>query len=96
MEALTERRREGTDDLAAGKNQPGDRVDDGEPDGYGGPGVKVEARADAQDRRDHGGIALARAFGPRHRFVGIVQRSILLSVVARPGDAPVVARAKVR
>ena len=40
-------------------------------------GVEVQARADAQNRRDHGRIATSRAFGLWSRLVEIVQRFLL-------------------
>ena len=46
-------------------------------DGLAQHGVEVEARADAQDRRDQGGTAVDRVFGSSRRFVEIVQRSVL-------------------
>ena len=39
----------------------------GAPDGLAPRGLEVEPRADAQDRRDHGGIALARRSGAGSR-----------------------------
>lgn len=77
-----------------GRGVDGDVADAGERagaiDGLARNGVEVEAHADAQDRRDHGGIAATRVSGLPHRFVEIVQRSIFLRWTprARPGAVP--------
>ena len=66
-------------------------------DNLGEQGGEIEASADAQDRRDQGGIAVAPAFGLRCRLVEVLQRSFLPrpKPCARQGDSPLAARAEV-